>query len=171
MVDPETIALEDAGFTFEEAQRRIGPFTPTTKDDDELLYDKEKVVKKIKVETAGRIGLTPRTGSSGDPGSPAIPVEAAMRPRDRLAMMSSAVEREILHTKRNEIMATKMLQRPTFPTHRRHWKAVPSSRAPSSMLSDEQDSTDSDRHFRYLRLHLTMAVALILTNVMPSCRD
>ncbi|KAH7904491.1 hypothetical protein BJ138DRAFT_1237334 [Hygrophoropsis aurantiaca] len=73
-----------------------------TKDDDELLYDKEKVVKKIKVETAGRIGLKLRTGGSGDPGSPAMPVEAAIRPRDRLAMISSAVERDLARKKERD---------------------------------------------------------------------
>lgn len=58
------------------------------KADEELLYDKERVVKKPKLET-------PRLKLRHDPASPAMPAEAAIRPSHRAATIQAHVEREV----------------------------------------------------------------------------
>ncbi|KAH7923575.1 hypothetical protein BV22DRAFT_1015104 [Leucogyrophana mollusca] len=129
------------------------------KEDDELLYDKERAVKKIKVEANGRLGIKLRTGGNGDPGSPALPVEIAIRPKERLSMISAAMDRDLLRKKERdhgyEDVTENAYQRPAFPTHRRLWKAIHSSRTSASPPLDEEGDMDSDSHVRYLRLRHT----------------
>ncbi|KAL4262295.1 Enhancer of polycomb-like protein [Pleurotus pulmonarius] len=58
------------------------------KADEELLYDKERVIKKPKLET-------PRLKLRHDPASPAMPTEVAIRPSHRAATIQAHVEREV----------------------------------------------------------------------------
>jgi enhancer of polycomb-like protein len=115
-----------------------------TKEDEELLLDKERVVKKPKIETACITGLKIGTRDGGDPGSPAIAVEASIQPKERLSLINLAMERNLASQKERDhryedvvevksyqphALSTNLFvqnpyQRPMFSFPRRHWKAI-----------------------------------------------
>jgi enhancer of polycomb-like protein len=73
-----------------------------TKEDQELLLDKERVVKKPKIEPSRITGLKIRTRDSGDPGSPAVAAEASIRPKERLSLINAAIERDLASQKERD---------------------------------------------------------------------
>lgn len=92
-----------------------------TKEDDELLHDKERVAKKPRLEAVGYVyapgsfracpltafhsritGLKPRARDSGDPGSPALPTETTIRPKERLVLINAAIERDLTRRKERD---------------------------------------------------------------------
>jgi hypothetical protein len=73
-----------------------------TKEDEELLLDKERVAKKPKVETNRIAGLKLRARDSGDPGSPAVAVEASIRPKERLNLIHATMERDLASQKERD---------------------------------------------------------------------
>ncbi|KAG1733571.1 hypothetical protein EDD22DRAFT_1011804 [Suillus occidentalis] len=104
---------------------------------------------KPKVETNRITGLKLRARDSGDPGSLAVPVEASIRPKERLNLIHATMERDLASQKEGDHRYEDVLenaypsQRPTFPFPflRRHWKAnFSSSRlsAPSPNVADEE---------------------------------
>ncbi|TFK47739.1 hypothetical protein OE88DRAFT_737780 [Heliocybe sulcata] len=76
------------------------------KEDEELLFDKERVAKKTKpdVPLSGRMppSIKLRTRDSGDVGSPSPHVEPAMKPRDRTAIINKQIERELAAMKERD---------------------------------------------------------------------
>lgn len=71
-----------------------------TKEDEELLHDKERVPKRPKFDSASAKlpGLRIRT-HGGDLASPSAHTEIAIRPKDRTATIQSSIERELLRQK------------------------------------------------------------------------
>ncbi|KAJ8579381.1 hypothetical protein M405DRAFT_848265, partial [Rhizopogon salebrosus TDB-379] len=139
----QTLQVWDKRLEFIELKRKFPSLG--TKEDEELLLDKERVVKKPKIETARITGLKIRTRDGGDPGSPAIAVEASIRPRERLSLINAAMERDLASQKERdhgyEDVVENPYQRPTFSFPRRHWKAIfpsPRSSTPSSDVADEE---------------------------------
>ncbi|KAF9242838.1 enhancer of polycomb-like-domain-containing protein [Melanogaster broomeanus] len=133
-----------------------------TKEEDELLHDKERVVKKPRLEVISRItGLKLRARENGDPGSPSAQAEAAIRPRERLNLINAAIERDLAQRKERdhgyEDIVENPYQRPTLPYPRRYWKLVPSSSqmSASSTPDTEEDEDAGPEHVRYLRRRLT----------------
>ncbi|KAG1724840.1 hypothetical protein EDD22DRAFT_1019763 [Suillus occidentalis] len=116
---------------------------------------------KPKVETNRITGLKLRARDSGDPGSPAVAVEASIRPKERLNLIHATMERDLASQKEGDHGYEDVLenaypsQRPTFPFPfpRRHWKAnFSSSRlsAPSPNVADEEAEC-----VRYVRHRIT----------------
>ncbi|KIJ13620.1 hypothetical protein PAXINDRAFT_116937 [Paxillus involutus ATCC 200175] len=133
-----------------------------TKEDEELLQDKERVAKKPRVEAAGRIaGLKLRAREGGDPGPPSTQSEVAIRPRERLSLINAAIERDLTRRKERdhgyEDVVENPYQRPTLPYTRRYWKLVPpsSQMSTSSTPDTEEDEDAGPEHLRYLRRRLT----------------
>ncbi|KAF9221104.1 hypothetical protein BS17DRAFT_797325 [Gyrodon lividus] len=140
-----------------------------TKEEEELLHDKERVAKKPRVEAVGRItGLKFRARDSGDPGSPSTQAEAAIRPRERLSLINAVIERDLTRRKERdhgyEDVVENPYQRPTHPYPRRYWKLVPSSSqtSASSTLDPEGDEDAGPAHCRYLRRRLTRLGGIML---------
>ncbi|KAF8127863.1 enhancer of polycomb-like-domain-containing protein [Boletus edulis] len=129
-----------------------------TKEDEELLHEKERVVKKPRVETTNRItGLRIRTRESGDSGTPSLQTEAVIRPRERLGLINAAIERDLTRRKERdhgyEDILENSYQRPSFPYTRRYWKAIPPLPRPSSADADSEER--GNEHLRYLRRRVT----------------
>jgi enhancer of polycomb-like protein len=91
--------------------------TIVTKEDEELLVDKERVVKKIKVEVPQYVHSTysrnciltfhsrrPKLTISR-PSEIATPVEAAVRPLDRYNQIQAAIERQLVSIKEKDQQA------------------------------------------------------------------
>ncbi|KIJ67208.1 hypothetical protein HYDPIDRAFT_25680 [Hydnomerulius pinastri MD-312] len=156
----QAVQVWEKRLEFVELKRKFPSLS--TKEDDELLHDKERVAKKPRVEAVGRItGLKLRARESGDPGSPSIPVEAAIRPKERLSLINAAIERDLTRRKERdhgyEDVVENPYQRPALPYPRRHWKPMPSSSRIST--SPEPDREDEEgvksEHVRYLRRRFT----------------
>ncbi|KAG1850825.1 enhancer of polycomb-like-domain-containing protein [Suillus subalutaceus] len=130
----QTLQVWDKRFEFAELKRKFPSLG--TKEEEELLLDKERVVKKPKIESSRITGLKIRTRESGDPGSPAVAVEASIRPKERLSLINAAMERDLASQKERdhgyEDVVENPYQRPTFSFPRRHWKAIFSSSRPST---------------------------------------
>ncbi|KAG1758564.1 enhancer of polycomb-like-domain-containing protein [Suillus occidentalis] len=151
----QTLQVWDKRFEFAELKRKFPSLG--TKEDEELLLDKERVAKKPKVETNRITGLKLRARDSGDPGSPAVAVEASIRPKERLNLIHATMERDLASQKERdhgyEDVVENAYQRPTFPFPRRHWKAIFSSSrlsAPSPNVADEEAEC-----VRYVRHRIT----------------
>ncbi|KAI0047478.1 hypothetical protein FA95DRAFT_1518958 [Auriscalpium vulgare] len=74
----------------------------SVKEEEELLYDKERVPKRPRlIETsAGRIGLRlTRTRESGDNGSPVAHAETTLRPKERAIKLQAQVDQEMAKLK------------------------------------------------------------------------
>jgi len=97
----QTLLVWDKRLEFAELKRKFPSLG--TKEDEELLLDKGGVAKKPKIEIASRItGLKIRTRDSGDPGSPAVTVEASIRPKERLNIINAAMERDLASQKERD---------------------------------------------------------------------
>ncbi|KAH0835627.1 enhancer of polycomb-like-domain-containing protein [Lanmaoa asiatica] len=142
------------------------------KEDEELLHEKERVAKKPRVESTNRItGLKIRTRESGDPGTPSLQTEAAIRPRERLSLINAAIERDITRRKERdhgyEDILENPYQRPSLPYTRRYWKVIPPFVRPSgSSLPDTEVEERGLEHLRYLRRRVTRS-----GNTMVDRRD
>jgi len=169
----QALHVWDKRLEFAELKRKFPSLG--TKEDEELLLDKDRVVKKPKIEPAGRIpGLKIRTRDSGDPGSPAIPAEASIRPKERLSLIDAAIERDLASQKERdhgyedvvEVKPCPLLtsstnqfvqnpyQRPTFSFPQRHWKAIFPESSSSSKPSPNVANKEPER-IRYVRHRLT----------------
>jgi enhancer of polycomb-like protein len=151
----QTLQVWDKRFEFAELKRKFPSLG--TKEDEELLLDKERVVKKPKIEPSRITGLKIRTRESGDPGSPAVAAEASIRPKERLNLINAAIERDLASQKERdhgyEDVVENPYQRPTFSFPRRHWKAIFSSSrssTPSPNVADEEPEC-----VRYVRHRVT----------------
>jgi enhancer of polycomb-like protein len=151
----QTLQVWDKRFEFAELKRKFPSLG--TKEDEELLLDKERVVKKPKIEPSRITGLKIRTRESGDPGSPAVAAEASIRPKERLSLINAAIERDLASQKERdhgyEDVVENPYQRPTFSFPRRHWKAIFSSSrssTPSPNVADEEPEC-----VRYVRHRVT----------------
>ncbi|EIW79222.1 hypothetical protein CONPUDRAFT_59856 [Coniophora puteana RWD-64-598 SS2] len=127
-----------------------------TKEDEELLQDKEKV-KRSRPEAASRIpGVKLRTGEST---SPSVAPEPPLRPKERLAIINGAVDRDMARHKERDMhwedVTANPYQRPGVPSYRRLWKAIPAaahSSLSTTTSNDDEDEDESNRHVRFLRL-------------------
>ncbi|KAG8215759.1 enhancer of polycomb-like-domain-containing protein [Butyriboletus roseoflavus] len=142
-----------------------------TKEDEELLHEKERVTKKPRVESTNRItGLKIRTRESGDSGTPSLQTEAAIRPRERLTLINAAIERDLTRRKERdhgyEDIIENPYQRPSLPYTRRYWKAIPPSARSSKSSSPDTDVERGIEHLRYLRRRVTRS-----GNTMVDRRD
>ncbi|KZT21983.1 hypothetical protein NEOLEDRAFT_1072458 [Neolentinus lepideus HHB14362 ss-1] len=76
------------------------------KEDEELLFDKERVAKKARTDASisGRMppSIKLRTRDSGEIGSPSPHVEAAIKPRDRTATINKQIERDLAAIKERD---------------------------------------------------------------------
>jgi enhancer of polycomb-like protein len=151
----QTLQVWDKRFEFAELKRKFPSLG--TKEDEELLLDKERVVKKPKIEPSRITGLKIRTRESGDPGSPAVAAEVSIRPKERLSLINAAIERDLASQKERdhgyEDVVENPYQRPTFSFPRRHWKAIFSSSrssTPSPNVADEEPEC-----VRYVRHRVT----------------
>ncbi|KAH7886603.1 enhancer of polycomb-like-domain-containing protein [Phlebopus sp. FC_14] len=154
----QTMQVWEKRFDFVELKRKLPSLG--TKDDEELLHDKERVVKKPRMEAVARItGLKLRARDSGDPGSPALSVEASIRPKERLSLINAAIERDLTRRKERdhgyEDVVENPYQRPTLPFPRRHWKSIPLSSRSSPSTDGEDDGESRSEHIRYLRRRFT----------------
>lgn len=147
----QTLQVWDKRFEFAELKRKFPSLG--TKEDEELLLDKERVAKKPKIEPNRITGLKIRTRESGDPGSPAVAVEASIRPKERLSLINAAMERDLASQKERdhgyEDVVENPYQRPTFSFPRRNWKAIyPShpSTSPPNVADQEADRVRYVRH-------------------------
>jgi hypothetical protein len=95
-----TLQVWDKRFEFAELKRKFPSLG--TKEDEELLLDKERVAKKPKVEPNRVPGFKLRARDSGDPGSPAVAVEASIRPKERFNLFKAAVERDLASQKERD---------------------------------------------------------------------
>ncbi|KAG6329589.1 hypothetical protein ID866_9500, partial [Astraeus odoratus] len=130
----------------------------STKEEEELLYDKGRVAKKPKTEPAGRItGLKIR--ARDDVTSPVIAAEAVIRPKERLSLINAAMDRDLARRKERdhgyEDIVENPYQRPTLPYPRRHWRAMPSSSRTSVSPDGENDDDTKSESVRYLRYRFT----------------
>lgn len=151
----QTLQIWDKRFEFAEHKRKFPSLG--TKEDDELLIDKERVAKKPKIEANRITGLKIRTRECGDPGSPAVSVEASIRPKERLSLINAAMERDLASQKERdhgyEDVVENPYQRPTFSFPRRHWKAIFSSSHPSTPSPNVAD--EEAGCVRYVRHRMT----------------
>ncbi|KAG1815349.1 enhancer of polycomb-like-domain-containing protein [Suillus variegatus] len=151
----QTLQVWEKRFEFAELKRKFPSLG--TKEDEELLLDKERVAKKPKIESNRITGLKIRTRESGDPGSPAVAVEASIRPKERLSLINAAMERDLASQKERdhgyEDVVENPYQRPTFSFPRRHWKAIFSSSRPSTPSPNVAD--DEAERVRYVRHRVT----------------
>ncbi|KAG2040570.1 enhancer of polycomb-like-domain-containing protein [Suillus americanus] len=151
----QTLQVWDKRFEFAELKRKFPSLG--TKEDEELLLDKERVVKKPKIEPSRITGLKIRTRESGDPGSPAVTAEASIRPKERLSLINAAMERDLASQKERdhgyEDVVENPYQRPTFSFPRRHWKAIFSSSRPSTPSPNVAD--EEPECVRYVRHRVT----------------
>lgn len=151
----QTLQVWDKRFEFAELKRKFPSLG--TKEDEELLLDKERVVKKPKIEPSRITGLKIRTRESGDPGSPAVAAEASIRPKERLSLINAAIERDLASQKERdhgyEDVVENPYQRPTFSFPRRHWKAIFSSSRPSTPSPNVAD--EEPECVRYVRHRVT----------------
>lgn len=150
----QTLQVWDKRFEFAELKRKFPSLG--TKEDEELLHDKERVAKKPKIEPSRITGLKIRTRESGDPGSPAVAAEASIRPKERLSLINAAMERDLASQKERdhgyEDVVENPYQRPTFSFPRRHWKAIFPSR---SSTSSPNVADEEPERVRYVRHRLT----------------
>lgn len=150
-----TLQVWDKRFEFAELKRKFPSLG--TKEDEELLLDKERVAKKPKVEPNRVPGFKLRARDSGDPGSPAVAVEASIRPKERFNLFKAAVERDLASQKERdhgyEDVVENAYQRPTFPFPRRFFKAIFSSSRPSTPSPNVAD--EEAERVRYVRHRIT----------------
>ncbi|KAJ8588901.1 hypothetical protein M405DRAFT_862573 [Rhizopogon salebrosus TDB-379] len=142
----QTLQVWDKRLEFIELKRKFPSLG--TKEDEELLLNKERVVKKPKIETVHITGLKIHTRDRGDPGSPAMAVEASIQPKECLSLIDAAMERDLASQKerdhRYEDVVENPYQRPMFSFPQRHWNAIfPSLRSstPSSDVADEEQES------------------------------
>ncbi|EGN97434.1 hypothetical protein SERLA73DRAFT_161474 [Serpula lacrymans var. lacrymans S7.3] len=140
-----------------------------SKEDEDLLHDKERVPKKPKVENMNRAtGLKLRPRDSNDLNSPAMQLEALIRPKERYTMITGAVDRDMARQKERdhqwEDLLTNPYQPSPVPYTQRHWKPFFASRStsPSLLGRDEEDDDDTSSHVRYLRIRFARARRLCL---------
>ncbi|KAG2029889.1 hypothetical protein BDR03DRAFT_1017785 [Suillus americanus] len=115
----------------------------TFSEDEELLFDKERVAKKPKIEPNCIAGLKIHARDSRDLGSPAVVVEGSIRPQEHLRLINATMEHDLTSQTEcdhgYEDVVENAYQRPTFPFPRRHWKAIFSSlrlSTPSPNIAD-----------------------------------
>lgn len=113
----QTMQIWEKRHEFAELKRKFPSLG--TKEEDELLHDKERVVKKTKLEPVKYVGSTfPRTEDlmirsritglkfrsrdSGDILSPVLSTEATLRPRERLSLINAAIERDLARRKERD---------------------------------------------------------------------
>ncbi|CCM00001.1 uncharacterized protein FIBRA_02026 [Fibroporia radiculosa] len=73
-----------------------------TKEEEELLYDKERTPKKPRAESTARIPLKLRTRDNGELGSPNGHQEPQIRPKERQAQIQSQIEQELAKRKEKD---------------------------------------------------------------------
>lgn len=162
----QTMQVWEKRIEFADLKRKFPSLS--TKEDEELLHDKERVVKKPKIEPAGRITGLKIRARDNDAGSPVVAAEAVIRPKERLALINAAVERDLAKRKERdhgyEDVVESAYQRPSLPYSRRHWKAMSlSSRAtPSLSRVDDVGDDAKPEHVRYLRYRLTRLGGVML---------
>ncbi|KAL4080474.1 enhancer of polycomb-like-domain-containing protein [Scleroderma citrinum] len=157
----QVMQVWDKRLQFTELKRKFPSLN--SKDDDELLHDKERVVKKPKTEPVGRI-LKLRARDS-DMMSPITSMEAVIRPKERLSHINASIERDLARRKERdhgyEDVVENPYQRPTLPYPRRHWKCMPAS-SQSTSPSENADEDRNSEHIRYLRYRLTRLGGIML---------
>ncbi|KAI9463887.1 enhancer of polycomb-like-domain-containing protein [Boletus coccyginus] len=166
----QVVQVWEKRLEFTELKRKFP--TLGIKEDEELLHEKERVIKKPRVESTSRItGLKFRNRENGDSGTPSLQTEAAIRPRERLNLINAAIERDLTRRKERdhgyEDILENSYQRPSVPYTRRFWKAVPPSGRPSgSSSSSDNGGERAFEHLRYLRRRATRS-----GNTMVDRRD
>lgn len=107
------------------------------KEDEELLFDKERVAKKAKTDgLSGRLppSIKLRTRDTGELGSPSPLVEAAIKPRERAAAITKQIERDLAQLKEKDHHWEDGIDNPYQPPQvsliQRHYKFATNS--PSS---------------------------------------
>ncbi|KAG9312626.1 enhancer of polycomb-like-domain-containing protein [Chiua virens] len=124
------------------------------REDEELLHEKERVAKKPRVDSGRVTGLKIRTREFGDPGTPSLQTEVAIRPRERLSLISAAIDRDLTRRKERdhgyEDTLENPYQRPSVPYPRRYWKAISPTTWPSRSSSLDTEESGFE-HLRYLR--------------------
>ncbi|KAI0057206.1 hypothetical protein BV25DRAFT_1812676 [Artomyces pyxidatus] len=115
------------------------------KEDEELFYDKERVVKKPKI-----VDPTPsRARENGDTGSPITHGEASMRPKERIASIQASMDKEMLRMKERDHYWEDACDHPYQPLPvtfaQRHFQFVPRQNAATS------SSSSDDEHLREWR--------------------
>ncbi|OBZ78426.1 Enhancer of polycomb-like protein 1 [Grifola frondosa] len=113
----------------------------STKEDEELLYDKERVPKKPKMEISGRIPIKIRTRDNGDASSPVTHGEPQVRPKERALAIQSQIEQEMNRQKEKdqawENVIDNAYQPPPVPWASRQFKFI-MGRASSSSSTDSE---------------------------------
>ncbi|KAH9949542.1 enhancer of polycomb-like-domain-containing protein [Amylocystis lapponica] len=141
-------AVWNARLALVEVKRKFSALN--TKEDDDLLYDKERPVKKPKAET--RIPLKLRTRDNGDLASPVTYNEPQIRPKERQAQIRSQIEQEMARIKeRNnqwEDLVDNPYQPPSVPYPSRLFKVVPPHKSLSSTDNDDEQPKRSARAVR-----------------------
>ncbi|KAI6018157.1 enhancer of polycomb-like-domain-containing protein [Pisolithus microcarpus] len=162
----QTMQVWEKRLEFADLKRKFPSLS--TKEDEELLHDKERVVKKPKIESAGRsTGLKIRA-RDGDAALSVVAVEAIIRPKKRLAQINADMERDLARRKERdhgyEDVVESAYQRPSLPYSRRHWKSVSSSSraTPSRSRDDDVGEDAKPEHIRYLRYRLTRLGGVML---------
>ncbi|KAI6012212.1 enhancer of polycomb-like-domain-containing protein [Pisolithus marmoratus] len=159
----QTMQVWERRLEFVDLKRKFPSLS--TKEDEELLHDKERVVKKPKLESAGRLTGLKIRARDGDAASPVLAAEAVIRPKERLTLINATMERDLARRKERdhgyEDVMECAYQRPSLPYSRRHWKSMSSlSRATPSQSRDDEDA--KPEHVRYLRHRLTRLGGVML---------
>ncbi|KAI0687709.1 enhancer of polycomb-like-domain-containing protein [Cytidiella melzeri] len=139
-----------------------------TKEDDELFQDRERVPKKIKADTPGRIPIKLRTTrESGDYGSP-VTTEPVMKPKDRTAMIQAQIDEDMAKRKdhRWEDVADNPYQPLPQPYPSRQFKYI----SPARGNSAETVASVAPERSRACRLRLGRGGRRHLDRRLPGLR-
>ncbi|EMD31875.1 hypothetical protein CERSUDRAFT_119155 [Gelatoporia subvermispora B] len=125
------------------------------KEDDELFFDKEKVAKKPKTETTGRIPLKLRTRDNAETASPVTHAEPQIKPKERQAMIQSQIEQELARRKEKDQRWDDVVDNPyqalPVPYPSRLFKIIPPPKSSASPWLDEEPD-ESEREYRAVRM-------------------
>ncbi|KZT10653.1 uncharacterized protein LAESUDRAFT_343366 [Laetiporus sulphureus 93-53] len=164
-------AVWDKRFAFAEMKRKFP--TLSSKDEEELLYDRERVVKKPKLEPTGRIPLKLRTRDNGEISSP-IMHEPQIRPKERQAQIQKEIDQDMARRKEKDHQWEDAIDNPYQPTPTSYasklFKYIGATcRAGSSTSSSDSDSAQPVRAPRAGRLRFGRGGRLHLDRrmVMP----
>ncbi|CAL1709115.1 unnamed protein product [Somion occarium] len=141
-----------------------------TKEDDELLHDKERVPKKVKTDTAGRPVVRLHTGSR----EPVIHQEPIMHPRARHELIQKQIESEMAKRKEKDHHWEDALDNPyqntptSFPS--RLFKFIQASRPSPTLDASASTPPTSPSRQRAARLRFGRGGRILLDRRLPTPR-
>jgi len=121
--------------------KRKFPSLLNAKEDEELFYDKERVVKKVKPTEQARLpGVRIKRDNNGELVSPAPHLDTVVRPKERAAAILAQVDREMARLKERDHHWEDGIENAYQPQPvtqaQRHFKWIPPPEAKSGMHED-----------------------------------